>query len=648
MTGDEINFIPTYERERLGQTIKNFYGTLPLSVDRPAVVAEQSGDFWADARRIGNALDNPEMLSEVLTSMREVVANTPSDHFRYEGYVANLEMIEEFENGTFTLFPNLDMMLANAPIITGQNEEPPPYQQTEQLNLFDLPSEQEQIEIIQGVRKPEQAATLPPAETPKETIIINQDDIDNALIAWNGDTDSKIRVFEYMHENARARETANYLKNEYGGDMGAFIITKDGAEPVELPWSKVQRRIAQLIGEDKFLSGDERAAADNDLEAEQDRLVDENQASAQEAEQQAEPQPQAEPEPISVKGSPPPVFVVKWDAAQRDFDLSLYKDRDVIAYDLNGVEHRLGRSGNITYVSSTGALWGSNSVPGNIYEQIEAYKNGELTDEDVRNNYLSILETHKTPDIQPEPQGSPMWQDYQAIAAEHRDKILFYRLGDYYEALGSDANAVAKFLNLTITGRDVGLAERVPMVGVPGHSLDGYVERLASEGFGVVARHGADEITIHEGQPQITVLSDEIPEQDFTTGYVLSYRYLPDPDRLIVFNDENYDPDVVSPIVARFYADGSMAIVDDTAPQSVIDELTEYATTNFEWLKEASEARLGQMLDAALEQAQTFDSHNQESEAVETLQSTDETTDIIEPTETTAPTATSPHLTPTQ
>ncbi|MDR1703682.1 MAG: N-6 DNA methylase, partial [Clostridiales bacterium] len=93
--------------------------------------------------------------------------------------------------------------------------------------------------------------------------------------------------------------------------------------------------------------------------------------------------------------SPPPVFFVDWEKAQRDFDLSLYQNRDIIGYDVKGVEQRLGRSGRLTYVTSTGAFWGSNEVPGNIYEQIESYKNGEVTEDQVRDNYIAVLEAHK-------------------------------------------------------------------------------------------------------------------------------------------------------------------------------------------------------------------------------------------------------------
>ncbi|MCL2047146.1 MAG: bifunctional class I SAM-dependent methyltransferase/DEAD/DEAH box helicase [Defluviitaleaceae bacterium] len=94
------------------------------------------------------------------------------------------------------------------------------------------------------------------SDIPETPIEITQEDIDNAIISWNGKAESKLRVFEYMSENARARDTANFLKQEFGGS-GDFTVTKDGAESLVLPWAKVQRRIGQLMGEEKFLANDE-------------------------------------------------------------------------------------------------------------------------------------------------------------------------------------------------------------------------------------------------------------------------------------------------------------------------------------------------------------------------------------------------------
>ncbi len=80
---------------------------------------------------------------------------------------------------------------------------------------------------------------------------------------------------------------------------------------------------------------------------------------------------------------------------------------------------------------------------------------------------------------------SPMMQQYFAIKNQHRDKIVFFRLGDFYEMFFDDAMLVSKELELTLTGRDCGLEERAPMCGVPYHSYENYVARLIQKGYKV-------------------------------------------------------------------------------------------------------------------------------------------------------------------
>ena len=118
-----------------------------------------------------------------------------------------------------------------------------------------------------------------------------------------------------------------------------------------------------------------------------------NQADA--PEKPAEQMPKPAQAPVTPQIEPPAVFFVNWEEAKADFDLTLYKDHGVIGYDKDGVEYALGRSGNLAYVTSTGAFWGDNAVPGHIYEQIQAYINGETTAEQVRENCLQALESFK-------------------------------------------------------------------------------------------------------------------------------------------------------------------------------------------------------------------------------------------------------------
>ena len=78
---------------------------------------------------------------------------------------------------------------------------------------------------------------------------------------------------------------------------------------------------------------------------------------------------------------------------------------------------------------------------------------------------------------------TPMMEQYFEIKNQYKDYLLFYRLGDFYEMFFDDAIVASRALDLTLTGRDCGEAERAPMCGVPFHSVDTYIGRLIEQGF---------------------------------------------------------------------------------------------------------------------------------------------------------------------
>jgi len=80
---------------------------------------------------------------------------------------------------------------------------------------------------------------------------------------------------------------------------------------------------------------------------------------------------------------------------------------------------------------------------------------------------------------------TPMMEQYLSIKKEVPDAFLFFRLGDFYELFFEDALKAASELEITLTGRDAGAEERVPMCGVPYHSADQYIARLIQKGYKV-------------------------------------------------------------------------------------------------------------------------------------------------------------------
>ncbi len=80
---------------------------------------------------------------------------------------------------------------------------------------------------------------------------------------------------------------------------------------------------------------------------------------------------------------------------------------------------------------------------------------------------------------------SPMMQQYMDIKDQYDDTIIFFRLGDFYEMFFDDAILASRVLELTLTGKQAGLDERVPMCGIPHHAYASYVDELIDKGYKV-------------------------------------------------------------------------------------------------------------------------------------------------------------------
>lgn len=80
---------------------------------------------------------------------------------------------------------------------------------------------------------------------------------------------------------------------------------------------------------------------------------------------------------------------------------------------------------------------------------------------------------------------TPMMQQYLEIKEKNEDIILFFRLGDFYEMFFEDAITVSRELELTLTGKNAGLEEKIPMCGIPHHAASVYIEKLIERGFRV-------------------------------------------------------------------------------------------------------------------------------------------------------------------
>lgn len=81
---------------------------------------------------------------------------------------------------------------------------------------------------------------------------------------------------------------------------------------------------------------------------------------------------------------------------------------------------------------------------------------------------------------------TPAMQEYIKIKHQHPDKILLYRLGDFYETFFEDAVTMSKELELTLTGREQGKFGRIPLAGIPAKAVNNYLEKLVQKNFKVI------------------------------------------------------------------------------------------------------------------------------------------------------------------
>lgn len=155
------------------------------------------------------------------------------------------------------------------------------------------------------------------------------------------------------------------------------------------------------------------------------------------------------------------------------------------------------------------------SIEQNIPDEIENAINGEYVTEDGEIIHYEAFDGDMEEEVKEEPKpdfnpvGTPLYQKYMYIQKQYPTAILTMRLGDFYEFLGENAKTVATVLDLTLTGRDCGLSERVPMCGIPYHAADNYFNKITKNHDLVVVEDMEDIRLIHKQELQTKTLSTD-------------------------------------------------------------------------------------------------------------------------------------------
>lgn len=116
---------------------------------------------------------------------------------------------------------------------------------------------------------------------------------------------------------------------------------------------------------------------------------------------------------------------------------------------------------------------------------------------------------------------TPMVQQYMAVKEQHKDELLFFRLGDFYEMFFEDAITASRELNITLTKR-AGSMDNMPMCGVPYHSVDGYIAKLVRKGYRIAICEQIEDPKLAKGIVQRKVI------KIITPGTALNEQLLED------------------------------------------------------------------------------------------------------------------------
>ncbi|MCL2356791.1 MAG: DNA mismatch repair protein MutS [Defluviitaleaceae bacterium] len=168
------------------------------------------------------------------------------------------------------------------------------------------------------------------------------------------------------------------------------------------------------------------------------------------------------------------------------------------------------------------------------------------------------------------PKLTPMMEQYFSIKARHKNDILMFRLGDFFEIFFDDAKIAAKELDIALTSRGGG-DERTPMCGVPAHAVDGYIARLVEKGYRVALADQVEDAKLAKGIVKRDVI------RVVTPGTVTDANMLEDGRHnfiAAIHSDKTGFSVASADITTGFF---TAMRIDEKNEQQLIDEITRIA-----------------------------------------------------------------------
>ena len=363
----------------------------------------------------------------------------------------------------------------------------------------------------------------------------SQEIIDAVLTRGSGISEGKMRIYEQFQKSLSAKENADFLKNEYGWGgvypaiVGANIdeqhdgkgirISKGiGSDKphIDLKWSQVEKRIAELIKLDRYLNPKEKAQYPEWLQRQEERRAELAEERRKKEILSTAPSEKAEPkneryeyhlgstvylganeyeilsfddERVMLYDTQFPLFNkemtrTEFDSKVQENPLNDHLKVAIKQPEEKAVEYDIGMG----YLGNGLTVWNRAVEVNGDYQNIAHISpEGEITFY-VQDLPQSVVERIRQAAEREKPKDAALPEFYQAYLktkADNPSSLVLYQMGDFFEAYADDAEVVGTALDLTQTTRAVDHNTRVPMVGFPQHRLETYLTMLTDRGYDV-------------------------------------------------------------------------------------------------------------------------------------------------------------------
>lgn len=363
----------------------------------------------------------------------------------------------------------------------------------------------------------------------------SQEIIDAVLTRGSGISEGKMRIYEQFQKSLSAKENADFLKNEYGWGGVYPAITGAGIDEqhngkgiriskgigsdkphIDLKWSQVEKRIAELIKLDRYLNPKEKAQYPAWLQRQEERHAELAEERRNREILSTAPSEKTEPkneryeyhlgstvylganeyeilsfddERVMLYDTQFPLFNkemtrTEFDSKVQENPLNDHLKVAIKQPEEKAVEFDIGMG----YLGNGLTVWNRAVEVNGDYQTIAHISpEGEITFY-VQDLPQSVVERIRQAAEREKPKDAALPEFYQAYLktkADNPSSLLLYQVGDFFEAYADDAEVVGTALDLTQTTRAVDHNTRVPMVGFPQHRLETYLTMLTDRGYDV-------------------------------------------------------------------------------------------------------------------------------------------------------------------